>query len=238
MITAAAAARNPSVSVPIVEAYLVEEESDEGSNDIVYEATPLEPELPWWKQRRTKVFMIIICVLLIALALSVGLGVASSRPNPTANDASAITIDMTDDPSVGLLPTKPPIKPPSKCFADGEELKAAVERYIQSGCGVTATLCTADSSKYGWPIGVWCVDNVTDMTGLFEGLDTFNEDISRWEVGQVTDMNRMFYEASAFDGDISSWDTSVVTHIWSFVIQPKFFDMEYFSSCNYESHVH
>jgi surface protein len=206
-----AAARNPSVSVTVVEAYLVEEESDEDGH-VVCEATPVEPELPWWKQRRTKVFMMINCVLLIALALSVGLGVASSRPNPTADNTTIIVIDRTVDPSVGLLPTKPPIKPPSKCFADRKELKAVVERYIQFGCGAVATLCTADSDTYGWPIGSWCVDNVTDMSSLFEGLDTFNEDISEWNVGNVTNMNRMFFEATSFSGNVSSWDVSSVAN--------------------------
>jgi len=193
-MTTAAAARNPSVSVPVVEAYLVEEESDEGSNDIVYEATPVEPELPWWKQRRTKVYMLIICVLLmIALALSVGLGVASSRPNPTVNNTAVTTIDMIADPSVGLLPTKPPMKPPSKCFADQKELKIVVDGYVKGGCGVIATLCTGISDTYGWPIGSWCVDNVTDMSSLFEGINTFHEDISGWHVGNVTNMSLMFF---------------------------------------------
>jgi surface protein len=54
------------------------------------------------------------------------------------------------------------------------------------------------------------VDNVTDMSRLFEGLDTFDADISRWEVDQVTDMILMFYGASSFDNDISSWNTSKV----------------------------
>jgi len=105
---------------------------------------------------------------------------------------------MTADPSVGLLPTKPPMKPPSnsKCFADRKELKIVVDGYVKDGCGVIATLCTGINDTYGWPIGSWCVDNVTDMSSLFEGLDTFNEDISGWNVGQVTDMNRMFKGAS------------------------------------------
>jgi len=189
MITAAA--RNPSVSVPVVEAYLVEEESDEAAH-VVYEATALEPELPWWKQRRTKVFMMIICVLLIALALSVGLGVEPSRP-------SFNTTVATNETS-------------TKCFADRKELKATVERYTQSGCGVIASLCTGISDTYGWPIGSWCVGNVTDMSSLFEGLDTFNEDISEWNVGNVTNMSRIFFEATSFNGNVSSWDVSSVAN--------------------------
>jgi len=182
-----AAARNPSVSVPVVEAYLVEEESDEGSQSIVYEATPLEPELPWWKQTRTRVLMAIICVLIViaALALSVGPGVTSLRPSINTTDAI-----VNDEPSISFSPTKPPTKPSYKCFADRKELKAAVERYIQSGCAVAATLCTGDSDTYGWPIGSWCVDGVTDMSSLFAGLDTFNDDISGWNVGLISLWNQ------------------------------------------------
>jgi len=117
------------------------------------------------------------------------------------------------------------------CFSTRTELKAAVDKYVQGNWSTTV------SSKYGWPIGSWCVDYVEDMSGLFQHLDTFNEDISEWNVGQVTDMedmfngassfnpedlsnwdtssvtqmSGMFFEASAFNGDISSWDTSAVT---------------------------
>jgi hypothetical protein len=68
------------------------------------------------------------------------------------------------------------------CFSSRDELKAAVDQYVQGYWGTT------DSLKYGWPIGSWCVEKVTDMSSLFEGLDTFDEDLSPWEVGQVTNM--------------------------------------------------
>eukprot|EP00984_Skeletonema_dohrnii_P010653 scaffold4176_cov109-Skeletonema_dohrnii-CCMP3373.AAC.1 len=97
-------------SLPILEAYLVEEEGgSEGSKsgqDIVYEATPVEPELPWWKQRRTKVFMAIICVLSAAL-LTGGLGVAFSRPIPIAeidnNNNTATSSTLPSDGDVYLV---------------------------------------------------------------------------------------------------------------------------------------
>ena len=65
--------------------YLVEEEEEEiddtlaqaagatvplvtpGVHGTVHEATPLEPELPWWKQRRNKAILVIFCVLITAL---------------------------------------------------------------------------------------------------------------------------------------------------------------------------
>ncbi|KAK1740114.1 DUF285 domain-containing protein [Skeletonema marinoi] len=94
------------------------------------------------------------------------------------------------------------------CFAARDELKAAVYKYVylQEYWGI------ADSSKYGWPIGSWCVNDVTDMSGLFRGRDTFNEDISGWNVGQVTDMN-------------------------SIKVQPGFVKMEYFGCYNYAENV-
>jgi surface protein len=85
----------------------------------------------------------------------------------------------------------------SCCFTTRDELKAAVDRYVQGYWGTT------DSSKYGWPIGSWCVEKVTNMSNLFEGLDKFNEDISGWEVGQVTNVREMFYNAISFNQDVS-----------------------------------
>jgi surface protein len=96
------------------------------------------------------------------------------------------------------------------CFGDNLELRAAAIRYVKEGCGVTANTCPELSKKYGWPLGSWCVSQVTDMSGLFQGLDTFDEDISQWEVEQVTDMAYMFYGASSFNQDISRWNVGKV----------------------------
>jgi hypothetical protein len=92
-------------SVPILEAYLVEEEGSPtaadataplpiplvipGVYDTVYEATPLEPELPWWKQKCIIVFIVIICVLITVTALlAVG---PLSRPTAVDNTATTTT---------------------------------------------------------------------------------------------------------------------------------------------------
>ena len=50
--------------------------------------------------------------------------------------------------------------------------------------------------RYG-PIAGWYVSDVTDMSGLFYGLNNFNEDISNWDTSSVTDMGRMFSVRSA-----------------------------------------
>jgi surface protein len=95
-------------------------------------------------------------------------------------------------------------------FATRDELKAAVDEYVSSGCNEGANVCPNITSKYGWPMNSWCVGNVTDMSELFRGMRTFNEDVSSWNVSQVQDMNYMFRGASSFNGDISLWDVSRV----------------------------
>jgi surface protein len=216
-----------TTSVHILEAYLVDEWSDDGANDTVYEATPLVPELPWWNQMRTKILLVIICALFTASAA--GLGVAFTRPTAVYYTAAPISTNATpttapivktgDSPAVIFSPSQSPAKPSYRCFDDREELKKIIQ-FVASGCGApgadtvfdfTVPLCTGVSDRYGWPMGSWCIENITDMSSLFEGLDTFNENISGWNVGQVTTMRSMFAGASSFHQDLSVWDTSSVT---------------------------
>ena len=60
---------------------------------------------------------------------------------------------------------------------------------------------------YGWPMNSWCVGDVTDMSWLFNGMATFNEDISGWDTSNVETMMLMFGSATSFNGDLSAWVT-------------------------------
>ena len=58
-----------------------------------------------------------------------------------------------------------------------------------------------------------CTSGISDMSELFEGEDTFNDDISHWDVSSVTNMRHMFVEATSFNQDIGSWDVSNVSNM-------------------------
>ncbi|MEM9424765.1 MAG: BspA family leucine-rich repeat surface protein, partial [Spirochaetota bacterium] len=54
---------------------------------------------------------------------------------------------------------------------------------------------------------------ITDMSGLFAGMTTFNADISSWNISRVTDMSNMFAGASSFNQDLGQWETGSVTNM-------------------------
>jgi surface protein len=57
------------------------------------------------------------------------------------------------------------------------------------------------------------VSNVTDMRVMFQGTESFNQDIGDWDVSSVTKMTLMFGFTEKFDQDIGAWDTGNVTNM-------------------------
>jgi len=62
-------------------------------------------------------------------------------------------------------------------------------------------------------ISGWNVSNVTNMTSTFSGASSFNQSLDSWDVSSVTDMTSMFASAIVFDGQIGAWDVSNVTEM-------------------------
>eukprot|EP00980_Cylindrotheca_fusiformis_P005660 scaffold1184_cov132-Cylindrotheca_fusiformis.AAC.81 len=89
------------------------------------------------------------------------------------------------------------------CFENREELADAVIEYLQDNSSTTTVAKT-----YGWPIGSWCVSNVTDFSKLFFNATSFNDDLSKWETSQVLSMNSMFEMATSFNQPLSAWNVS------------------------------
>ena len=65
-------------------------------------------------------------------------------------------------------------------------------------------------------IDTWLFDpGLTDFSGLFLDLTTFNEDISGWNVSNVQNMSSMFKGCSSFNQNLSSWNVSNVEDMTS-----------------------
>lgn len=92
------------------------------------------------------------------------------------------------------------------CFADGSELRAAVDNYLAGGSN---RVLTEAAFKYGKNIGDWCVMFVEDFSWVF-AFTGFSGDLSQWDVSSATDMSFMFYGNDNFNGDLRSWDVSKV----------------------------
>ena len=83
------------------------------------------------------------------------------------------------------------------CFEDRDELKAAIDLYVADDCTNNSNCTQAfQDSSIGFPMNTWCTSLVTDFSNLFDGMGTFNEDISRWDTSNVTTMEKTFWVRS------------------------------------------
>jgi len=132
----------------------------------------------------------------------------TGRPTspPITSRPTSPPVQPTNRPTTGT----PTPKPTLKCFANRNELKAAIDTYIANGCSDSKSKCGDIGDKYGLPIGSWCVSAVTDYEQLFYDAATFNDDISGWDTSAVTKMDATF-AASGSNGDLNTWDTGRVT---------------------------
>ncbi|MCI4649708.1 BspA family leucine-rich repeat surface protein [Phaeodactylibacter sp.] len=69
------------------------------------------------------------------------------------------------------------------------------------------------ADSFNQDISNWDVSNVTNMAGMFKGAFIFNQDIGNWDVSGVTDMNNMFNFANDFNQDIGDWNVSNVVNM-------------------------
>lgn len=96
-----------------------------------------------------------------------------------------------------------------KKFETKQELGEAVVAY----CGNDRQAKIEVQCMYDVHIGDWDVSQLTDLSGVFEGMGVFNEPIQGWDVSTVTNMCRMFYGAWSFNQPLNGWNTSQVTNM-------------------------
>ena len=79
-----------------------------------------------------------------------------------------------------------------KYFNNRNELKDAVDEYLNTSCATNKSKCDVIVKKYGWPMNNWLVGNVTNMSYLFANSSLLLDDnISGWDVSSVTSMDGM-----------------------------------------------
>ena len=69
-------------------------------------------------------------------------------------------------------------------------------------------------------IGNWTLKTTgtISMQQMFDGANTFNQNIGSWNTANVTDMNTMFRNTTAFNQNIGSWNVSNVTNFGNIMI--------------------
>ena len=85
---------------------------------------------------------------------------------------------------------------------NNETLRAAVKEWLDDE--------SKAEKKYGH-ISDWDTSEVTDMSMMLDGAESFNQPLEKWDVSQVTDMSYMFDGAASFNQPLEKWDVSQVT---------------------------
>ena len=99
-----------------------------------------------------------------------------------------IPFTLEISPTAPLLPPTQGFSPPSRA-----ELKRAVAN------------CARQLPKCDHSIARWDVSNVRRMSGMFQGAESFNTDLSKWQVSKVNNMKNMFQDAASFNRNLCGY---------------------------------
>jgi len=100
-----------------------------------------------------------------------------------------------------------------RAFAGCKNLKITAADAPDLSAVTNMSFMFSGATSFNEDIGNWDVSNVTNMSSMFGGATSFNQDIGSWDVSNVTNMSSMFSGAISFNQDIGSWDVSKVSNI-------------------------
>ena len=65
-----------------------------------------------------------------------------------------------------------------------------------------------EQADFNEDLSNWKINHVTNVVSMFEGAVSFNSNLEKWSFGNVVYMARMFKGATQFQQSLSSWDVS------------------------------
>ena len=161
---------------------------------------------------RVKRFLAVVVSLCMA-AGTISCGVPIFTQTITAQAANAKTNNVSYDEKLGVLLLRGKV--------DSESIKHYRYWSIKTVVALEGTVLPEDCSElfsdfnYCTYIDLSDADtsNVTDMSNMFCGAESFNQPIGDWDTSSVADMSEMFKDACSFNESIGCWNTSSVTNM-------------------------
>ena len=87
------------------------------------------------------------------------------------------------------------------------------------------------ADSFDQDISLWDTSTVEDMSFMFSDAESFDQDIGNWDTGNVEDMRQMFAGARSFNQDISKWDTGNVEDMKNMFDGAHSFDQDISAWC-------
>jgi surface protein len=107
----------------------------------------------------------------------------------------------------------------------------SVTRWGQTGFTSMANAFQYCDNLISVPVDLAGLEDVNDMSQMFSGALSFNQDIGGWDTSGVSDMRSMFSGARSFNQNIGNWDTSNVTDMWGMFSGATAFDQDLSGWC-------
>ena len=96
------------------------------------------------------------------------------------------------------------------CIIDGTSYNVGgtgLTSSTASGGAITLAIIRDNWDTSGDDVSTCDTSNINDMTDMFKGEQSFNQNISTWDTSNVTSFHGMFERAVAFNQPIGSWST-------------------------------